>query len=329
LLRSIFVFTATVELAGATLLFFHWWQSYPVSEALYLGLFHSVSAFCNAGFSLFANSFIDERGSVLLNATICTLIVLGGLGFPVVYELYRRTTSKQQRSRRFSVQFKTVLVTTGLLIFLGAAILLITEKNLLQNASFGDRLMMTLFQSITCRTAGFNTVDIGGLNSASLAFMMFLMYFGASPGSCGGGIKTTTFAVLAAFSWSRLKGRARLNMFQKSIPQETVAKSISVVVLSIAIILAALFLILFTDPAHGSGAEGHQQYLSFLFETISAFGTVGLSMGATATLNGIGKFIVIVVMIIGRVGVLTFAYIIAGPPARKGLEFAEENLMIG
>ena len=118
-------------------------------------------------------------------------------------------------------------------------------------------------------------------------------------------------------------------MFEKSIPQETVAKSISVVVLSIAIILAALFLILFTDPAHGSGAEGHQQYLSFLFETISAFGTVGLSMGATATLNGIGKFIVIVVMIIGRVGVLTFAYIIAGPPARKGLEFAEENLMIG
>ena len=329
LLRSIFVFTATVELAGATLLFFHWWQSYPVSEALYLGLFHSVSAFCNAGFSLFANSFIDERGSVLLNATICTLIVLGGLGFPVVYELYRRTTSKQQRSRRFSVQFKTVLVTTGLLIFLGAAILLITEKNLLQNASFGDRLMMTLFQSITCRTAGFNTVDIGGLNSASLAFMMFLMYFGASPGSCGGGIKTTTFAVLAAFSWSRLKGRARLNMFQKSIPQETVAKSISVVVLSIAIILAALFLILFTDPAHGSGVEGHQQYLSFLFETISAFGTVGLSMGATATLTGIGKFIVIVVMFIGRVGVLTFAYILAGPPARKGLEFAEENLMIG
>ena len=122
LLRSIFVFTATVELAGATLLFFHWWRSYPAGKALYLSLFHSVSAFCNAGFSLFANSFIDERGSVLLNVTICTLIVLGGLGFPVVYELYRRTTDKQRRSRRFSVQFKTVLVTTGLLIFLSAAI---------------------------------------------------------------------------------------------------------------------------------------------------------------------------------------------------------------
>ena len=329
LLRSIFVFTATVELAGATLLFFHWWRSYPVGKALYLSLFHSVSAFCNAGFSLFANSFIDEGGSVLLNLTICSLIVLGGLGFPVVYELYRRTTDKQRRSRRFSVQFKTVLVTTGLLIIIGMIVLLITEHTLLKKSSIGDRLMAALFQSVTCRTAGFNTVDIGGLNSASLAFMMFLMYFGASPGSCGGGVKTTTLAVLAAFSWSRLKDRARVNMFQKSIPQETVAKSVSVVLLSIAIILVALFLILFSDPAHGSGALGHQQYLSILFETVSAFGTVGLSMGATATLNEIGKFIIVVVMIIGRVGVPTFAYIIAGPPPRKGLEYAEENVMIG
>ncbi|MFZ1956121.1 MAG: TrkH family potassium uptake protein [Desulfobacterales bacterium] len=329
LLRSIFVFTATVELAGATLLFFHWWRSYPAGKALYLSLFHSVSAFCNAGFSLFANSFIDERGSALINVTICTLIVLGGLGFPVVYELYRRTIEKERRARRFSVQFKTVLVTTGLLILLGMIVLLITEHNLLKKSSFGDRLLTTLFQSVTCRTAGFNTVDIGGLNSASLAFMMFLMYFGASPGSCGGGVKTTTLAVLAAFSWSRLKDRARVNMFQKSIPQETVAKSVSVVLLSIAIILVALFLILFSDPAHGSGALGHQQYLSILFETVSAFGTVGLSMGATATLNEIGKFIIVVVMIIGRVGVPTFAYIIAGPPPRKGLEYAEENVMIG
>ncbi|MEJ2478137.1 MAG: potassium transporter TrkG, partial [Desulfobacterales bacterium] len=234
-----------------------------------------------------------------------------------------------RRSRRYSVQFKTVLVTTGLLIILGTIILLITEKKMLQSAGFGERLMTAVFQSVTCRTAGFNTVDIGGLNSASLAFMMFLMYFGASPGSCGGGVKTTTLAVLAAFSWSRLKDRARVNMFQKSIPQETVAKSVSVVLLSIAIILVALFLILFSDPAHGSGALGHQQYLSILFETVSAFGTVGLSMGVTATLNEIGKVIIVVVMIIGRVGVPTFAYIIAGPPPRKGLEYAEENVMIG
>ena len=329
LLRSIFIFTASVELAGATLLFFHWWRSHPAGEALYLSLFHSISAFCNAGFALFANSFIDERGSVLLNVTISGLIVLGGLGFPVVYELYRRTSDRRRSSRRYSVHTKTVLVTTGLLIVLGAVILLITEKNLPQNAGFGERLMTAVFQSITCRTAGFNTVDIGGLNSASLAFMMFLMYFGASPGSCGGGIKTTTLAVLAAFTWSRLKDRVRVNMFHKSIPQETVAKSVSVVVLSTAIICGALFLILFSDPAHGSGALGHQQYLSLLFETISAFGTVGLSMGATATLNGIGKLIIIVVMIIGRVGVPAFAYIIAGPPPRKGLEYAEENLMIG
>jgi len=327
LLRSIFLFTAVMELFGVLLLTPHWAQHHPPGKALYLGVFHSVSAFCNAGFSLFETSFMKEQGAVLLNMTICGLIVLGGLGFPVVYELYVKAVDN--RRTRLSIQTKAVLWTSGGLILLGVLVLGVTEADFLGTLSYGDRILSLVFQSITCRTAGFNTVDIGSLTSAGLAFMMFLMFFGASPGSCGGGVKTTTLAVLAAFSWSRLKGMTHVNLFKRTLPQDTVTKSVSVLLLSFVIICAALFLILITDLEHGAGASEHRRFLSLLFETTSAFGTVGLSMGATTQLNGIGKLIIICVMLIGRVGVPTFAYIIAGPASKKGLEYAQENLMIG
>jgi len=329
LLRSIFVFTALAEIVGTLLLFFHWLPDHHPAMALYLALFHSVSAFCNAGFSLFAASFTADSASLPLNTVICGLIVLGGLGFPVVFELYRRRRPATGGRMRLSVHTKTVMITSALLIAAGAVILLLSEIRTQAHMGMGERLLVAVFQSVTCRTAGFNTVDIVALNSASLVFMMFLMFFGASPGSCGGGVKTTTLAVLAAFSLSRLKRHARVNMFKRSIPADTVAKSISMVVLSVGIIFSALFLILFFDPAHGGDISGRRKFLSYLFEVISAFGTVGLSMGITPALNAFGKAIIIVVMIIGRVGIPTFTYLIAGPPSPKGIEYAEENLMIG
>lgn len=329
LLRSIFIFTALIEIIGAALLFFYWLPDHPPAKALYLAVFHSISAFCNAGFSLFANSFAAESASVPLNAIICVLIVLGGLGFPVVYELYRRRRPMDGGRPRLSVQTKTVLITSTLLIAGGASLLLMSEVRSDNIMGAGEKLLVSIFQSITCRTAGFNTVDMVTLNSASLVLMMFLMFFGASPGSCGGGVKTTTLAVLATFSLSRLKRRTRVNMFKHSIPEDTVSKSISIVVLSVAIISSAIFLILFFDPAHGGDISGQRKFLSYLFEVVSAFGTVGLSMGITATLNDFGKAIIVVVMIIGRVGIPTFTYLIAGPSLTKGIEYAEENLMIG
>lgn len=328
LLRSIFLFTAVAELAGVAILFFHWWGAHPAPDALKLALFHSVSAFCNAGFSLFETSFVNESASWVLNGTVGGLIVFGGLGFPVVYELWRRLTHRSNRPR-FSVQTKTVLLTSGVLVGTGAIIFYIAESGRLQPYDLPHRMLIAIFQSITCRTAGFNTIDIGSLNSATLTLMMFLMFFGASPGSCGGGLKTTTLAVLTGFSWSRIKRYSRVNLFQKSLPEDTVNRSISLIVLSIGIIAAALFAILIFDPVHGSGTLGHRQFLSYLFETVSAFGTVGLSMGATPLLNPIGKAILIAVMIIGRIGVPVFTYIIAGAEPRKGITYAEENLMIG
>lgn len=329
LLRSIFVFTALVEILGAVLLFFYWLPDYPPSRALFLSTFHSISAFCNAGFSLFATSFTSESASLKFNVIICGLIILGGLGFPVVYELYRRRRAPGAERPRLSVQAKTVLLTSGLLVVGGALIFFLSEIRSHDPMDTGERLLVSIFQSVTCRTAGFNTLDMVSLNSASLVLMMFLMFFGASPGSCGGGVKTTTLAVLATFSLSRLKRHGRVNMFKRSIPTDTVSKCISMLLLSVGIIFSALILILFFDPAHGGDIGGQRKFLSYLFEVVSAFGTVGLSMGITPDLNSFGKSIIVVVMIIGRVGIPVFTYLIAGPSSPKGIEYAEENLMIG
>ncbi|MDI6687021.1 MAG: TrkH family potassium uptake protein [Desulfobacterales bacterium] len=330
LLKAIFCFTGIAELIGATLLFVHWNREYSWTKALYMAVFHSVSAFCNAGFSLLSNSFMDYRGEMLLNLTICALIIFGGIGFPVIYDSYKTTFQRHERRSKLSIQTKTVLITTGILIVFGMFIFCGIEKNaLLQDETFNESMLASFFQSVTCRTAGFNTVDIAALNNTTLTFMIFLMFFGASPGSCGGGVKTTTLAVLGAFTWSRLRRRIRVNIFKKSIPKETVTKSISLVVISIGLICMLFFLLLLSAPKESINGAGHGQFLAYLFEVVSAFGTVGLSMGATAEINNWGKFLIFLMMLIGRIGVLTFSYVIAGTEPVKGIEYVEENIMIG
>ncbi|MGA6925776.1 MAG: TrkH family potassium uptake protein [Desulfosarcina sp.] len=327
LIRSVLLFTLVIEAVGAVVLFFYWRPAYPFGEALYKAVFHSVSAFCNAGFSQFSDSLMAGRGSLVLNATICGLIVLGGLGFPVVYEIYHRFVLQQ--SGKVSIQTKSVIATSTVLLALGTIVILVSERTLIPALGWREGLLASFFQSVTCRTAGFNTLDIASLNTATLLFMMFLMLVGASPGSCGGGMKTTTFAVLAAFSWSRLMRYKCVNLFGKTVPEETVSKSISVLVFSLAAVLVAVFLILFLDPDHGVRVQGNRQFLSFLFETVSAFGTVGLTMGVTPALTQPGKLVIIALMIIGRVGVPAFTYILAGGGSTRGVQYAEENMMIG
>jgi len=330
LVKSILWFTVITELTGILLLTVHWTKEYPFTKALYMAVFHSVSAFCNAGFSLFTNSFMDYNNDIFLNVVICTLIIFGGIGFPVVYDIYNTVFRSQGKRVTLSVQTKTVLITTGILIMVGTAVFWSVEQNSsIHGYSFSGRFLTSLFQSITCRTAGFNTINIATLGNATLAFMIFLMVVGASPGSCGGGIKTTTLAVLGKFAWSRMRNKIRVNMFKKSIPKATVAKSTSLVVISMTIIIAALFLLLLSTSDNLSSDEHHSQFLSYLFEVASAFGTVGLSMGATTQMTCPGKLLIIIIMLIGRVGVLTFSYLIAGVELTTGIEYAEENIMIG
>ncbi|MBI4776081.1 MAG: ATPase [Deltaproteobacteria bacterium] len=331
ILGTIFAFTAIVELSGVALLFIHWHGEYPAGKALYMAVFHSISAFCNAGFALFENSMMNYSGDVLLNLSMCSLIVLGGIGFPVVYDIYCNVRDRNARRFRLAVQTKTVLVITAVLILVGAGVFgVLEESRTLSGKSAMESALDALFQSVTCRTAGFNTVDIAGLSDATLVLMMFLMFFGASPGSCGGGVKTTTLALLAAFSWSRIRGARRVNMFKRSVPPETVTRSMSLILVSVGLIGLVLFMVLLDDASgRPDNVTASNHFLARLFEVVSAFGTVGLSMGATAALSAWDKSWIILLMFVGRVGVLTFSYIIAGGRAGNGLEFAEENVMIG
>jgi trk system potassium uptake protein TrkH len=331
LVKIIFLFTAATEAVGTLLLFIHWQGDYSWSRALYISVFHSVSAFCNAGFSLFRESLTPDRGNLLLNVTVCGLIVLGGIGFPLVYDLYLRATHKGSDRHKFSVQSKTVLVTTAILILGGALLFQLLEmEGVLLGAPLSERILVSLFQSVTCRTAGFNTVDIAGLHDATLLLFIVLMFFGASPGSCGGGVKTTTLALVCASTWARIRRKKRVNLFRKSIPMDTIAKSYSLILTSIAIVFLVSFMLLLEHVWDLSIQPTRQrEFLSYLFETASAFGTVGLSTGTTGQLGIWGKLWIILLMMIGRVGVLTFSYLLVGVGRTSGVEYAEENMMIG
>lgn len=331
LLKTIFIFTAIVELIGIGLLFAYWLKFFPAGKALYLAIFHAISAFCNAGFSIFSDSMVRASGDWLLNLTMCLLIVLGGIGFPVIYDIYKNLKPTNQRRRKLSVQTKVVVVTSAALIVFGSLIFWILEKpNILSELPLSETVLISVFQSITCRTAGFNTVDIARLTDATLMVMIGLMFFGASPGSCGGGVKTTSLALIVAFTVSRIRKQKRLNLFNRSIPVETVSRSISLILVCLSLIGMALFLIIAENSFQGTFSKAPQPgFIAYLFETVSAFGTVGLSMGITPALSLWGKTWIILLMFVGRVGVLTFAYIIIGGGTEKGIEYAEENIMIG
>lgn len=331
LVRSVILFTVGVEAVGAALLTAHWLAEYPLAKALYYGVFHSISAFCNAGFALFPDNLMRYSGSLLLNFAICALIVIGGIGFPVLYDLQAWATGRKGPRGRLALQTKVVLWTTLILIVGGALMFYLLEmQGTLPGAPLAEKILAPVFQSITCRTAGFNTVDIGALQDATLTFMLFLMFFGASPGSCGGGVKTTTLALLAAFTVGRIRKRPRVNMFRKSVPNETVTRSVSLVLVSLSLIGLAVFLLLAGDAVSGhSVATPHGSFLSYMFETVSAFGTVGLSMNLTPSLSTWGKLVIVGMMFVGRVGVLTFTYIVVGAGMARGVEYSEENLMIG
>lgn len=328
IVKNIIYMTFCIETAGAVFLTIYWSRTLPVNEAVYTAVFHAISAFCNAGFSLFPDSLSTFADSYLLNFTVCMLIVTGGIGFSVLYEFKNWIKLRKKKRFRFSVQTKTVLLTTAILIFAGTVWLFVLERHgALEGKAPAYQFLVALFQSITCRTAGFNTVDISALNEATITMMLVLMFFGASPGSCGGGVKTTTLALLTATTITRIKRMRRVNLFKKSIPNETVRRCTTLILVSVGVIGMVLFMILSEGAITEQTVRG--AFLSYLFEVVSAFGTVGLSLGVTADLSVWGKSWIVITMIIGRVGILTFSYIIIGTNPTNGFERAEENMMIG
>jgi len=330
LVLDVLRFTLVIELAGAVLLFIGFVRGHRVLEALYLSLFHAVSAFCNAGFSLFSDNLEGFARDWLVSLTVCALIISGGLGFIVLREVRSRLASLGRGPLKVSLHSKVVLATTGALLAAGTLLILLMEwDNTLSVLSVPERLLAAFFQSVTPRTAGFNTLPVGALANQTLLVIILLMFIGASSGSTGGGIKTGTFATLVVLGWSRLRGHEQPQMFRRAISAGSVARAMSVVLACSLLVIVATLALQVTElgtASHIPASRG--RFLELLFEVVSAFGTVGLSMGITPALTDAGKLIVIAVMFLGRLGPLTVAVAVS----RRRLlpyRYAEEAIMVG
>ena len=310
---------------GAVILFFRFWVDLPFWKALWAGIFHSVSAFCNAGFDVMGtysgpfSSLTAYRGDLTVNLTICFLIILGGLGFFVIANMVRHYRYHEP----VTLQSRVVLITTIVLLVVGTLAILGLEwsnPRTLAPLSFGEKLLGSFFQSVTPRTAGFNTLDIGGMNVATLMVIVLLMFIGASPGGTGGGVKTSTFALLIATVRSTVRGFPDTVLMGRRIDPYQVRKAVSIVALSFALVVLASVLLSQSE----SFAFHH-----LIFEVTSAFGTVGLSTGITPSLTAAGKVVVLLVVFAGRVGPLTLLLALAQGRREPRVRYPEEVVIVG
>jgi trk system potassium uptake protein len=321
LVKSIVSVTFIIEIIGAFILYFSLKDlDLSFKKTIYHSVFHSVSAFCNAGFSLYKDSFMGYAPSFNINFAITGLIILGGIGFPVMVD-FQNTFRKSWNFKRLSLHTKIVLTTTGILLCLGTIAFFISEYyQTMAGWSLKDRFLGSFFQSVTTRTAGFNTIDTGNMSSASKFVSIVLMFIGASPGSTGGGIKTTTFFVLVFSVFSLIKGNRDVNIFQRKVAEDTIKKIMAIIALSILLLSIMIFLLLMIE---GKSAG------DIVFESVSAFGTVGLSTGITGALSAGGKIIIILLMYIGRVGPLTMVLAFSQANMQTNYQLVEEKISIG
>jgi Trk-type K+ transport system membrane component len=303
-------------------------------QRLWASMFHVISAYNNAGFGLWAKNLEAYRDNTVVNAVIAAMIVIGGIGWRVTNDLWVNRL-RLQRLRRLSLHTRLVLRSTVLLIVLGTLGLLVTEHfgfdaQAMGNFSFWQKLQITLFQSITTRTAGFNTIPLsaGLITDAGLLLMIVLMFIGASPGGTGGGIKTTTFAILMGATRSTLEGRDNVLLHRRQIPDGTVLRAVGVTLASMLFVVL-MALLLGIGPTAG-GVPGHQafSFLEKLFTCVSAFGTVGLDLGVTANLNRWGQLVLMVGMFVGRIGILLLLSALYGNRPQQRVGYPREDLYV-
>ncbi len=315
--------TLLAEGLGALLLFGAWSGDPAVPSPGFAALFHAVSAFCNAGFSTFTANLAPFRDHAPTNLVIAALIVVGGLGFPVLHGLGRaaRRRLRGERGILLSLHTRLALRTTVTLLLAGAGAFLLLERDgVLADASWGGRLLAAAFQSVTARTAGFNTVDVGRLGPATLWILMGLMFVGGCPGSTAGGVKTTTVATVLATLRATLRGREQVEVMGRTIPAEQVAKALAMVGVSLGTVAVAVLGLLLSQA---------EPPLAVLFEAVSAFGTVGLSTGLTSRLTPSGKLLIMGLMFVGRIGPLTLGFAIALRERAAHVTYPTEKIMIG
>jgi trk system potassium uptake protein TrkH len=331
LIRDVFVYTFAIEAVGALLLTATFARRMPLSSAAYAGVFHSISAFCNAGFSTFSANLLEYRGDWLCNFAVMGLIVTGGLGFTVMEDI-REALSKRRAGKivRLQLHTKVVLLTTAALVAVGCAgIWTFESRNALRGLPWDEQILASLFQSVTPRTAGFNTLDYAHFTNSTLFFTILLMFVGASPGSTGGGVKTSTLAVVLALFRARIVARSRVSLFRRTIPEDTVSRSVAILMSSFLLVTVVTFALLTSETGGLAHYSGESKFIEIMFEAVSAFGTVGLSTGITSSLSVAGKLLITGLMFVGRIGPLTLA-IAVGRKAEKGrFQYAEESLMVG
>ncbi len=327
LLRTIVVVTFATEAVGAVALWAVWSRSLGPAGAVWPSVFHAVSAFCNAGFSLSRDNLIPVRTSPLTLGVIGTLVILGGLGFVVMEDL---RAWLQGRAPRLSVHTRLVLVSSAALLVGGWAYFLYFEwSNALAGLPALHKITNAWFMSVTPRTAGFNTVDYGNVTNPSFFFTILLMLVGGSPGSTAGGLKTTTAATLLLALWTRLRGRTDVTAFYRSIPRETVGRAASLAVGGLVFLAVMVLLLLITEA--GGAPTDRASFLNLVFEAHSAFGTVGLSTGITPDLSPAGKLVLVALMFAGRVGPAALVAAMMSAAGRRGqvYRYGREDVMIG
>jgi len=326
ILKKILIYTFTIEFVIAAILFTEFIKNLPLADAIWASVFHAVSAFCNAGFSTFSDNLISYQGNTVVILAISMAIVLGGIGFLVLTELTNMKFSwKRKFFRQFSLHTKIVLFVTGILIFGGAVLFLILEWNfIIKDMPLKTKLLTSIMQSITCRTAGFNSVDIGHLRESTLGVMMTLMFIGGSPGSIAGGIKTTTFAIISGLLISKIKGKKQVVFWNRAVSEDAVNKSMTLFVLAFVFIYTSTIVLLSFHSFDTANS-----FLQVVFEVISAFGTVGLSTGITSKFSSDGKVLLAIIMFVGRIGPFALISAITEKVKTANYEVANENIMIG
>jgi trk system potassium uptake protein TrkH len=319
------VITFFLEGIGAALLFLATRLDFATTgEAVGRSVFHSISAFCNAGFSLYSTSFERYSGNVPVNLVMTSLIIIGGLGFPVILNtLGRRPLASRPGAPgpRFSLHSKLVLLTTAALLVIGTlGFLLLEHDGVLAGRPFGEKLLASYFGSVTARTAGFNTVRTASLGLPTLFLLAVLMFIGGSPGGTAGGVKTSTFGLVLASVTSMFGGRGRVELFKRRISDTVVREALVVVAMGIIVVVGGTFVLLIVEDLPLSDV---------LFEVVSAFGTVGLSTGVTSSLSAAGKIVLMLIMLTGRIGPLTLALAIGQRGEKALYDYPEERVVIG
>lgn len=316
LLLTVFV----IESIGALILAWEFSKEMPWNKAVFYGIFHSISAFCNAGFALFTNNLENYKANPVINLTIGYLITLGGIGFAVITSVImviRRGIDRFNLTSKVAIIISVVLTFGGMILFF---LLEYSNPSTLGDLNFIQKILASYFQSVTLRTAGFNTIPLRDLRPATIFICCILMFIGASPGSTGGGIKTTTFGVIIFYVIGVVKKKEYIEIFNRRLDWEIMNRALAILVLAIIYVCTIITMMLVIEDFNTE---------DIIFEVISAFGTVGLTLGITPELTAVSKLLLIITMFVGRLGPMTFALAIGEDKKKALIKYPKENILVG